>query len=195
MNTLTELLSSRVKSEIFRLLFGPGGLELHVRDISRRAGLADGTVRQELKRLTGLGVIEMRRAGNRTYYRANGAHPLHPDIRNLVLKTSGLVDFLRVPLTHAGIRLAFVFGSLASGTESAQSDVDLMVVGTISLRQLGKLLCGVDSELGREVNPHIMTSAEFAQRRNTGDHFIRTVLAGSRLWVIGDEDELAAVGE
>jgi DNA-binding transcriptional ArsR family regulator len=195
MNTLTELLSSRVKSEIFRLLFGPGGLELHVRDISRRAGLADGTVRQELKRLTGLGVIEMRRAGNRTYYRANVAHPLHPDIRNLVLKTSGLVDFLRVPLTHAGIRLAFVFGSLASGTEMAQSDVDLMVVGTISLRQLGKLLSGVDSELGREVNPHIMTSAEFAQRRNTGDHFIRTVLAGSRLWVIGDEDELAAVGE
>jgi uncharacterized protein len=195
MNTLTELLSSRVKSEIFRLLFGPGSLELHVRDISRRAGLADGTVRQELKRLTGLGVIEMRRAGNRTYYRANGAHPLHPDIRNLVLKTSGLVDFLRVPLTHAGIRLAFVFGSLASGTESAQSDVDLMVVGTVSLRQLGKLLSGVDSELGREVNPHIMTSAEFAQRRNTGDHFIRTVLAGSRLWVIGDEDELAAVGE
>lgn len=195
MNTLTELLSSRVKSEIFRLLFGPGGLELHVRDISRRAGLADGTVRQELKRLTGLGVIEMRRAGNRTYYRANRAHPLHPDIRNLVLKTSGLVDVLRAPLSHTGIRLAFVFGSLASGRETAQSDVDLMVVGTIGLRQLGKLLSGVDSDLGREVNPHIMTSGEFAQRRSTGDHFITTVLGGSRLWVIGDEDELAAVGE
>jgi predicted nucleotidyltransferase len=152
-------------------------------------------VRQKLKRLKGLGVIEMRRAGNRTYYRANGAHPLHPDIRNLVLKTSGLVDFLRTPLSHAEIRLAFVFGSLASGRETAQSDVDLMVVGTISLRQLGKLLFRVDTGLGREVNPHIMTSAEFAHRRETGDHFISTVLAGSRLWVIGDEDELASVGE
>jgi DNA-binding transcriptional ArsR family regulator len=195
MNTLTELLSSRVKSEIFRLLFGLGGAELHVREISRQSGLADGTVRQELKRLTRLGVVEVRRSGNRAYYRANTTHPLHPDIRSLVLKTAGLVDVLRRPLDHPGIQLAFVFGSVARGGETAQSDVDLMVLGTIGLRQLGELLSGVTSNLGREVNPHIMTSTEFARRRKTGEHFVRTVLAGSRLWVIGGEDELAAVGK
>lgn len=76
MNTLAELLSSRVKAEIFRLMFGAGNGELHVREIERRSGLADATVRQELKRLTRLGVVEPRRDGNRTYYHANTQHPL-----------------------------------------------------------------------------------------------------------------------
>ncbi len=116
MNTLVELLSSRVKAETFRLLFGTTGREFHVREIERQSGLADATVRQELKRLARLGVVESRRDGNRTYYRANTQHPLYPDIHNLVIKTSGLVDVLREALTDRGIRVAFVFGSVASRT-------------------------------------------------------------------------------
>ena len=92
MNSLAELLSSRVKAEVFRLLFGTAERELHVREIERRSGLADAPVRQELKRLSRLGVVEPRRDGNRTYYHANTEHPLYPNIRNMVLKTSGLVD-------------------------------------------------------------------------------------------------------
>src|SRR6266705_6345829 len=80
MNTLADLLSSRVKAEVFRLLFGTVDQELHVREIERRSGLADATVRQELKRLTRLGVIELRRDGNRTYYHASTSHPLYSDI-------------------------------------------------------------------------------------------------------------------
>lgn len=194
MNRLADLLSSRVKAEIFRLLFGGAESELHVREIERRSGLADATVRQELKRLTRLGVVELRRDGNRTYYHANTEHPLYPDIRNMVLKTSGLVDVLQEALTHSGIRLAFVFGSTARGNGKAGSDVDLMVIGTISLRQLGKLLSGVAMRLGREVNPHVLTPEEFAKRMKTRDHFIATVLSESRLFVIGSEDELKAMG-
>jgi len=132
MNSLADLLSSRVKAEIFRLLFGGAESELHVREIERRSGLADATVRQELKRLTRLGGVEPRRDGNRTYYHANAEHPLYPDIRNMVLKTSGLVDVMRDALSHPGIRLAFVFGSMASSNGKAGSDVDLMVIGTTS---------------------------------------------------------------
>lgn len=194
MNTLTELLSSRVKAEIFRLLFSGVDGELHVREIERRSGLADATVRQELKRLTRLGVVEPRRDGNRTYYHANTAHPLYPDIRNMVLKTSGLADVLREVLVHSGIRLAFVFGSIARSNGKAGSDVDLMVIGTISLRQLGKLLSGVAPILGREINPHILSPEEFAKRRKSREHFIATVLSEPRLFVIGSEDELKAMG-
>ena len=194
MNSLADLLSSRVKAEIFRLLFGGAESELHVREIERRSGLADATVRQELKRLTRLGVVEPRRDGNRTYYHANTEHPLYPDIRNMVLKTSGLVDVLREALTHSGIRLAFVFGSLARSNDKAGSDVDLMVIGTISLRQLGKLLSGVAMRLGREINPHSLSPEEFAKRRKSREHFISTVLSEPRLFVIGSEDELKAMG-
>jgi DNA-binding transcriptional ArsR family regulator len=193
-NTLAELLSSRVKAEIFRLLFGTIRGELHVREIERQSGLADATVRQELKRLARLGLVEARRDGNRTYYHANALHPLYPDIRNLVLKTSGLVDLLKGALAHPGIRVALVFGSLASGNDNARSDVDLMVIGTISLRQLGKQLSGVAAKVGREINPHVLTSEEFVRRKNARDHFLTTVLKAPRLFVIGSEHELETMG-
>ncbi|MBM3319025.1 MAG: nucleotidyltransferase domain-containing protein [Candidatus Eisenbacteria bacterium] len=194
MDTLVDLLGSRVKAEILRLLFGPGAKELHVREIGRQAGLADATVRQELRRLTRLGIVGVRRDGNRVCYQANAAHPLYPDIHSLVLKTSGLVDVLRDALGDPGVRLAFVFGSLAAGTDKPESDVDLMVVGTISLRQMAGRLSGVGDRLGREVNPHVMTDEEFGRRRNARDHFLVSVLRSPRLWVIGSEDELAAMG-
>lgn len=194
MNTLAELLSSRVKAEIFRLFFGVARRELHVREIERQSGLADATVRQELKRLSRLGVVESWRDGNRTCYRANTRHPLYPDIRGLVLKTSGLAEALREALTHPGIRLAFVFGSVAAGVENADSDVDLVVIGAISLRQLGKLLSGVSAKVGREINPHVFSNEEFARRKMAREHFVATVLAAPKLFVIGSEDELEAMG-
>ncbi|HXU36553.1 MAG TPA: nucleotidyltransferase domain-containing protein [Blastocatellia bacterium] len=194
MNTLAELLSSRVKAETFRLLFGIPGRELHVREIERQSGLADATVRQELKRLSRLGVVEARRDGNRTYYHANARHPLYPDIRNLVLKTSGLVALLRDALAHPGVRLAFVFGSLANGSDNAESDVDLFLIGTTSLRQLGRLLSSVSAKVGREINPHAFTAEEFMRRKKARDHFVSTVLRGPKMFVVGSEDELEAMG-
>jgi len=194
MNTLAELLSSRIKAEIFRLLFGAVTRELHVREIERQSGMADATVRQELKRLSRLGLVESRLDGNRTYYRANVHHPLYPDIRNLVLKTSGLVEALREALASVDIKLAFVFGSVAAGAESAESDIDLIVIGSLSLRQLSRLLSGVAARVGREINPHVFTVEEFTRRMKARDHFISTVRAAPKLFVIGNEDELTTMG-
>ncbi len=194
MNVLAELLSSRVKAEVFRLLFGPGAQELHIREIARRARLNDATVRQELRRLTRVGVVVARRDGNRTYYRANAEHPLLPDIRSLVRKTSGLADVLREALGGLPVPAAFVFGSVAAGEEKAGSDVDLMVVGPLTMRELTKRLSGVAARLGREINPHILSPSEFARRKRDGDHFLAAVLRGPKLFVIGDERELAGLG-
>ena len=128
MNTLALRFSSGVKAELFRLLFGIKILELHVRELERQSGFALSTVRQELKNLVQLGLVQGRRSGNRTYYRANVRHPLYPEIHNLVLKTIGLVELLRDALGHDGIQVAFVFGSIASGVETPKQryrpDVD-----------------------------------------------------------------------
>jgi predicted nucleotidyltransferase len=194
MSALSELLSSRVKAEVFRLLFGLGARELHVREIGRQARLADGTVRQELRRLARLGLVEVRRDGNRALYSANRRHPLYPDIHGLVIKTTGLADLLREALDHPEVRVAFVFGSIAGGSPRPDSDVDLLVVGDVSLRRLSKMLSGVADRLGREINPHVMTPEEFARRRKARDHFLSTVLRGPRLLVIGDGRELEAMG-
>jgi DNA-binding transcriptional ArsR family regulator len=194
MNVLAELLSSRVKAEIFRLLLGVFDQELHVREIGRRSGLANATVRQELKRLTRLGLVTGRQDGNRIYYRANQQHPLYLDIRNLVMKTCGMVHVLQQALTQEAVRLAFVFGSIARGADKAHSDVDLMVIGKIGLRQLGKSLSGVAARIGREINPHILGAEEFAKRKKARDHFLTTVLAAPKLFVVGNENELEAMG-
>lgn len=176
------------------MLFGAVKRELHVREIERRSGFADATVRQELKRLLRLGVIESRRDGNRAYYRANTTHPLYLDIRNLVLKTSGLVEVLGEALDSSDIRMAFVFGSVAARTENADSDIDLFVIGNASLRQIGKMLSGVSATLGREINPHVFTVEEFTRRKKSGDHFVSTVLKAPKLFVTGGEYELEALG-
>lgn len=194
MSSLARLLSSRVKAEVFRLLFGIDACELHGREIARRAGLNDATVRQELRRLTGLGLLTCRRDGNRALTRANTGHPLYPDIRNLVLKTSGLADVLREAMDSPDIRVAFVFGSVAAGSENSGSDVDLMVIGNLTLRKLTALLSGVPSRLGREINANVFSPREFARRKRVRDHFLTEVLTASKVFVIGDEHELGTVG-
>jgi predicted nucleotidyltransferase len=83
---------------------------------------------------------------------------------------------------------------LANGTDKAQSDVDLLVIGTVGLRGLSRLLSSVSGKVGREVNPHVFTVEEFARRKKARDHFISTVLRGSKLFVVGSEHELEAMG-
>lgn len=190
MDTLTLLFSSRVKAELFRILFGTDGVELHVREIARRSKLNDATVRQEIRRLTEMSLVASRRDGNRVYVRANKNNPLYSDLHGLVQKTSGMNEVLKAALGTQDIRVAFVFGSLASGKENTESDVDLMLIGDISLRQTVKRLGNVAQQLGRELNPHVLTPKEFASKRKSGDHFVTTVLNAPKLFVIGDAQAL-----
>lgn len=193
MSVLAEILSSRVRAGIFQLLFGLNDVEFHVRELARRSGFHEATVRQELRKLKRLGLLSERRDGNRVYYRANRTHPIFPEVRRVVLKTSGLVEVLGESLKGADITVAFVFGSVAQAKETAQSDIDLMVVGTIGLRKLAALLSGISERVGREINPHVMKKAEYQRRLQAGDHFVTQVLDGPKLFVIGTQDDLEAM--
>ena len=166
-----------------------------MREIERRTGFAIGTVQKELKKLQRLDIITRVQDGNRVYYHANNSHPLYPDIRNLVLKTSGLADVIKDALsTEKNIKIAFVFGSFARQDDKAASDVDLMVIGSIGLRILTGLLMDVAGKIGREINPHALTEKEFAKRKTDQDHFLNQVLESPKIFIIGDEDELAKMG-
>ena len=195
MNILADLLSSKVKAEVFRLLFGLHQQPLHLRELQRRSGLAVATVQQELHRLRRLGLIESRPDGNRTYFVAREDHPLYAEIRGLVLKTTGLADVLRRVLDRERrIKVAFVFGSVAQAREQAHSDIDLLFVGDISLRETTKLLHGIADQVGREINPKIFTPPEFRRRKRTNNPFLSRVLAAPRIFVIGNEHELGQLG-
>jgi predicted nucleotidyltransferase/DNA-binding HxlR family transcriptional regulator len=194
MNRLAEILSSRARAEIFRLLFGGTGEELHVREIQRRSGLNDSTIRQELRKLVRLDLVWSRRDSNRVYYRAKTENPLYPEIRNLVLKTSGLADVLRTALKDKRIRMAFVFGSIARGEEKAGSDVDLMVIGDLGLRDASRLLSGISDKIGREINPHVLREDDFRKRVQTKEHFVSSVMESPKIFIIGSQHELETMG-
>jgi predicted nucleotidyltransferase len=195
MDRLPELLSSRARSEIFRLLFNGSQEELHGREIQRRSGLNDSTIRQELTKLVRMDLIWRRKESNRVYYRAKTENPLYPEIRNLVLKTSGLADVLRVALRDERIRIAFVFGSVAAGEEKAGSDIDLMVIGNLGLRDLSRLLFGVTDKVGREINPHVVNEKEFRRRIKSSDHFLSTIMREPKIFITGSKNELEAMGK
>jgi predicted nucleotidyltransferase len=128
------------------------------------------------------------------YYRAKTESPLYPEIRNLVLKTSGLSDLLKSALMDERIRLAFVFGSIVHGEEKAGSDVDLMVIGHLGLRDLSRLLSGIEEKIGREVNPHILREEEFRKRIRAKEHFVSSVMETPKIFIIGSQNELESMG-
>ena len=195
MNTLAQLVCSRVRAKVFSLLFCASPASLHLREIQRRSGFALGTVRQDIEKLVKMELVLRRKDGNRMYYAANEKHPLFPEIRGLVLKTSGLADVLKQALNVPSILCAFVFGSIAQGTATAESDVDLMVIGEISLRKITGLLSGTGNHLGREINSHVLSLGEFSKRWKAGEHFVASVMAAPKIWMIGSEDELRAMGK
>ncbi len=194
MNILAEILSSKIRAEIFRLLFGTIAEELHMREIERRSGYAIGSIQTELKKLLRLDLVKKRKDGNRLYYRANKGHPLYPDIRSLVLKTIGLVDILKNALEHdSDISIAFLFGSIALHEETAGSDVDLMVIGKLGLRKLTGMLSGMSEQIGREINPYVLSVNEFVKRKTKREHFITQVLEAPKIFIIGSANDLKAM--
>jgi predicted nucleotidyltransferase len=199
MGSLAEIIGSRTRAEVFRLLFVQPGIELYLRDLQRRSGVSIRPIQQELAKLQSLGLIKARKDGNRTYFSSNTSHPLYPEIRGLVEKTSGYLALLTEALTHQDIQIAFVFGSVAAGTETHQSDLDLFVVvdpnGNLGLRKLTKLLSGLTDRIGREINPQVMTSYEFVRKLRAKDHFVSSVVKSARKFIIGDENELKRLGE
>jgi predicted nucleotidyltransferase len=155
---------------------------------------AKESVETQLNALKRMKLIISEKDGNRTYYSANSLHPLYPDIRGIVLKTTGLRDVLASALSDPQIEFAFVFGSIASLTDKPESDVDLMVVGDLTEHRLAKLLGGTGDQLGREINPHVFTRGEITRRVESNDHFLNDVLSKPKLFLIGNEhdfDQLA----
>lgn len=194
MNTLELIVSSGTRAEVFTILFGLGQKELHNREIARRSNRSEAAVRQELTRLADIGLVCLRRSGNRLYYSANRNHPLFEEIHSMVLKTTGLIDVLAEALSDHRIETAFVFGSIAEGEETPDSDVDILIIGRIGLMEVSGLLSGVSERLEREINPIVMSREEYISRSGTDDHFVNNVIRGARLFIKGDPHEFEAMG-
>ena len=189
--SLASVLFSEYRRRVLGLLLLHPEDALHGREISRRTGLPAGTITRELTKLASVGLLRREQRGNQQIYSANTQSPVFAELASILRKTSGLGDVLRQaiePLAPA-LRLAFIFGSVAQGRETAGSDADLMLIGDLSFRQAVEALHPAQALIGREINPQVFTATEFAAK--AGEPFLTDVLAKPKLFLIGNDHDLA----
>lgn len=189
--SLASILLPAYRRRVLGLLLLRPDEAMHGREIARRTGLPAGTVARELSRLTEVGLLRREKRGNQKVYSADSSSPVFAELASILRKTSGLGDVLSQALAPEAsrLRVAFVFGSVAQGRETAGSDIDLMLIGDIGFGQSVELLYPAQSDLGREINPKVLTVEEFAKRAPS-DSFLRDVLAKPKIFLIGNEHEL-----
>ncbi len=192
---VADALFNKVQQRVLAVLFGNPGRTYYANEVIALAGSGTGAVQRELARLEGAGLVTVSRVGNQKHYQANAAAPVFAELRGLVLKTSGLVDVIRVALAPLATQIsaAFVYGSVAKGQDTAQSDIDLMVVSkTLTYADLFSALETATNQLGRKVNPTVYSQRELDKRMRADNAFINRVWSQPKLWVIGEEHALAA---
>lgn len=185
-DTIARALFGETRISVLTALFVDPEESLHVAELIRRANAGRGAVQRELTRLNAAGILMREERGNQVLYRPDPSCPVFPEIRSLVLKTTGLADALRAALEPLAdvIEWAFVFGSMASGQSTTASDVDLMIVGSASDRSLHMALADVEKTIGRDINYHILTPEELRERLQE-EGFVARVVSGPRIDVIG----------
>jgi predicted nucleotidyltransferase len=182
-----------VQQRVLGLLFGQPERRYQGNELIRLAGSGTGAVHRVVTRLAEAGLVTVERVGNQKHYQANRASPVFEELRGLVAKTAGLAIPLREALAPLAknIDAAFVYGSLAKGTDRAGSDVDLMVISRkLEYQKVFEALQKAEAALGRTVNPNLMTPQEWRRKRAETDSFAARVAAQPRIFVIGSDDEL-----
>jgi len=187
---LNILTASEARSKLLTLFVLNPDTDYYLKGLVRHLNENNNSVRRELNRLEAVGFLSARRAGNVKYYRLNRSCPIYPEIKGLVLKTSGIASVLQAHLDEIGqIDQAFLYGSFATGKEHALSDIDLLIVGQVDLTRLRQRLREAERELGREINETVYSHDEFAQRLRDGDPLLQRIMAAPRIHLIGGNDD------
>jgi predicted nucleotidyltransferase len=193
---LQALFSSRVRVKLLAHFFGHPDEQFYARELARQTGEHYNAVWQELGNLERLGLLIGNQEANVKYYRLNPGFPLYPELKSMILKTTGLGQALRDALAHLGrVEVAFIYGSVATGEEDSLSDLDLMLVGEIDLLELSGMIDQLEKDLRRQINYLALTPAELAQRLTSGEPFLQNVLAEPKVMLTGTEDVLRRIAE
>ncbi len=190
---LSDALFTKTQRKLLGLLYGHPDRSYYANEIVRHAKSGIGSVQRELERLTQVGLLVVEPVGNQRHYRANQQSPIFSELRSIALKTFGVADVLREALAPLAkkIHQSFVYGSLAKGTDTATSDIDLMIVSdTLTYADVFGALEAASADLGRPVNPTVYSPREWARRVKGDNAFVTRVLAQPKLWLIGQDNAI-----
>ena len=193
---LASALFGKTRRAILALFYSHTDESFYTRQVAQITGVSVGTVYRELDRLTFAGILAREVRGRAVYHRANKDCPIFAELKNLVMKTFGLVDVLKaalIPLADK-ISTAFIYGSFAKGTQNHASDVDVIVIGSIKFTEVVGALLPAQEKLRREINPTVYPPDEFRSKVVAKRHFLSSVLKGKKIFLVGNERELAGLG-
>jgi uncharacterized protein len=189
-------LFGRTRNAVLGLLFSHPDESFYVREIVRAADSGQGSVQRELRHLECAGILKRTVRDRHVYYQANPDCPIFAEIKGMVAKTVGAVEILARALASlkGKIKVAFIYGSMARAEQRRGSDVDVFVIGDASFGEVVEALAPAQQKLAREVNPAVYPVSEFREKVRQKHHFITSVLRGAKLFLVGDESELAELG-
>jgi predicted nucleotidyltransferase len=191
------ILFGSTRRAILSLTFLRPDESFYLREIVRRTGCGAGSVQRELKLLTASGIL---RRDRQRFFQANRDCPIYEALKQIVIRTVGLGERLgdRLRPVEDLIAIALIFGSFARGEPHDRSDVDLLVIAKdnrLSAERINELLEHEQEQLGREINPFVLTAREWRLKLRTGNAFVRRLLDGEKVYLIGDDDELKRLAE
>ena len=195
-SNLSGALFSQVQSRVLSILFGQPDQEFQLTEIISRAGSGRGAVQRELEKLTAVGIVATEAFGNRKLYHANRESPIFHELYQLILKTVGVLGPLREALMvyRPFIKSAFVYGSLAKGSDTAKSDIDLMIIGEgLAYSEVFVALQKAEKTLTRPINPNLMATREWLKKLKGKSPFVTKIVDQPKLFVFGTDDELRAL--
>ena len=190
---LADALFTPVQQRVLSLLFAQPDRRYQSAELIRLARGGVGAAHRQLRRLASSGLVTETRTGNQKHYQANRDSPVFEDLHGLVVKTVAVAEPLRRALAPKGraIRAAFVYGSVAKGTDRAHSDIDLMVISdSLSYPDVFQAVQDAEAALGRTVNPTVMSTAQWRAKRSRAGSFAAKVANQPRVFVVGSDDDV-----
>lgn len=194
--SLGSALFSKTQRQVLSLLFGQPDRSFYSKEIVELAGVGIGTVHRELEKLSGVGLLSVKKIGNQKHFQANPNSPIFEELKGIVRKTFGLTDVLREALNSFpdAVKVAFIYGSIAKGRDISSSDIDIMIISDhLTYPDFLVNFSEIESKVGRPVNPTIYSAEEFEKKISAENNFLVSVIEQPKLFLIGSEDDIPAV--
>ena len=190
---LEELMGSRARVRILKTFLLNLERDFYQREIAAITNLPIRAVQREMERLVKIGLVEKQIRGNRKYYRCKSDFPIFEELKSIILKTVALGNVLKDYLKKKKekIELAFIYGSFAKGEENISSDLDLLIVGNLTSKEVSMLLSPAKDMLRREINFVVYNEKEFSKKKES--HFLKRVLKEPKIFLVGDKSDLKGI--
>lgn len=193
---ISDALFTKTQQQLLRILFGQSNKSFYSKEIVNRAGIGTGTVLRELEKLSNSGLLTVKKIGNQKHYQANPSSPIFEELKGIVRKTFCLSDPLRLALDQFKdkIKVAFIYGSIAKGSDTAGSDIDLMLISDqLTCPDLLVSFSELETQLEKQIYPTIYTVEEFRSKISAESSFVVRVIEQPKIFLIGSQDDLPTV--